>query len=95
MLYHLYQWLQSEGLKIPGMGIFQFITFRSMMAILLSLLITLVYGKRIILFLQKKQVGESVRELGLQGEEQRKGLPPWVDSSYCSEYLFQHCCSLT
>ncbi len=75
MLYHLYQWLQSEGWKIPGMGIFQFITFRSMMAILLSLFITLVYGKRIILFLQKKQVGESVRELGLQGEEQKKGTP--------------------
>ena len=75
MLYHFYQWLQSEGLKFPGMGIFQFITFRSMMAILLSLFITLVYGKRIILFLQKKQVGESVRELGLQGEEQKKGTP--------------------
>jgi phospho-N-acetylmuramoyl-pentapeptide-transferase len=75
MLYHLYQWLQSEGLKIPGMGIFQFITFRSMMAILLSLFITLVYGKRIILFLQKRQVGESVRELGLQGEEKKKGTP--------------------
>jgi len=57
------------------MGVFQFITFRAMMAILLSLFITLIYGKRIILFLQKKQVGESVRELGLQGEEQKKGTP--------------------
>lgn len=75
MLYHFYQWLQSEGLKFPGMGVFQFITFRAMMAILLSLFITLIYGKRIILFLQKKQVGESVRELGLQGEEQKKGTP--------------------
>jgi phospho-N-acetylmuramoyl-pentapeptide-transferase len=57
------------------MGIFQFITFRAMLAVLLSLLITMVYGKRIILFLQKMQVGESVRELGLQGEEQKKGTP--------------------
>jgi phospho-N-acetylmuramoyl-pentapeptide-transferase len=57
------------------MGIFQFITFRAMLAVLLSLFITLVYGKHIILFLQKMQVGESVRELGLQGEEQKKGTP--------------------
>lgn len=75
MLYQLYQWLVHEQLRFPGMGIFQFITFRAMLAVLLSLLITMVYGKRIILFLQKMQVGESVRELGLQGEEQKKGTP--------------------
>jgi len=75
MLYQLYQWLQHEQLRFPGMGIFQFITFRAMLAVLLSLFITLVYGKHIILFLQKMQVGESVRELGLQGEEQKKGTP--------------------
>jgi phospho-N-acetylmuramoyl-pentapeptide-transferase len=75
MLYHLFQWLTSEGIKFPGSGLFQFITFRALMAILLSLIITLVYGKRIILFLQHMQVGESVRELGLQGEEQKKGTP--------------------
>jgi phospho-N-acetylmuramoyl-pentapeptide-transferase len=75
MLYQLYQWLQDEQLRFPGMGIFQFITFRAMLAVLLSLFITMVYGKRIILFLQKMQVGESVRELGLQGEEQKKGTP--------------------
>jgi phospho-N-acetylmuramoyl-pentapeptide-transferase len=75
MLYHLFQWLTSEGIKFPGSGLFQFITFRALMAILLSLVITLVYGKRIILFLQHMQVGESVRELGLQGEEQKKGTP--------------------
>jgi phospho-N-acetylmuramoyl-pentapeptide-transferase len=75
MLYQLYQWLLHEQLRFPGMGIFQFITFRAMLAVLLSLLITMVYGKRIILFLQKMQVGESVRELGLQGEEQKKGTP--------------------
>ena len=75
MLYQLYQWLIQEQLRFPGMGIFQFITFRAMLAVLLSLFITMVYGKHIILFLQKMQVGESVRELGLQGEEQKKGTP--------------------
>ncbi len=75
MLYHLYQWLQQEGFRIPGLGLFQFITFRAMLAVLLSLFITLVYGKRIINLLRKLQVGESVRELGLQGEEQKKGTP--------------------
>jgi phospho-N-acetylmuramoyl-pentapeptide-transferase len=75
MLYQLFQWLSSEGIKFPGSGLFQFITFRALMAILLSLIITLVFGKRIILFLQHMQVGESVRELGLQGEEQKKGTP--------------------
>lgn len=75
MLYHLFQWLSSEGIKFPGSGLFQFITFRALMAILLSLIITLIYGKRIIGFLRHMQVGESVRELGLQGEEQKKGTP--------------------
>jgi phospho-N-acetylmuramoyl-pentapeptide-transferase len=75
MLYHLFQWLQGAEVKFPGIGLFQFITFRALLAILLSLLITLVFGKTIINFLLKKQVGESVRELGLAGEEQKKGTP--------------------
>ena len=75
MIYHFFQWLQNAGIEFPGVGLFQFITFRALLAVLLSLVITLVYGKHIILFLQKKQVGESVRELGLQGEEQKKGTP--------------------
>lgn len=75
MLYHFFQWLQNEQIRIPGVGLFQFITFRAMLAVLLSLLITLVYGKKIINLLRKLQVGESVRELGLQGEEQKKGTP--------------------
>lgn len=75
MIYQFYQWMQSEHLRFPGMGLFQFITFRSMLAVLLSLAITMVYGKRIIHILRKLQVGESVRELGLQGEEQKKGTP--------------------
>ena len=75
MLYHFFQWLQNEQIRMPGSGLFQFITFRAMLAVLLSLLITLVYGKKIINLLRKLQVGESVRELGLQGEEQKKGTP--------------------
>jgi len=75
MIYHIYQWMQQEHLRFPGIGLFQFITFRSMLAVLLSLTITMVFGKRIINLLRKLQVGESVRELGLQGEEQKKGTP--------------------
>lgn len=75
MLYHFFQWLQNEQIRIPGGGLFQFITFRAMLAVLLSLVITLVYGKKIINLLSRLQVGESVRELGLQGEEQKKGTP--------------------
>ncbi len=74
MLYHLFTWLK-QSFNIPGAGLFQFLTFRIAIAILMSLLIATVYGKRIILFLQKKQIGESVRELGLQGEQQKKGTP--------------------
>ncbi|MBX2931016.1 MAG: phospho-N-acetylmuramoyl-pentapeptide-transferase [Chitinophagaceae bacterium] len=74
MLYHLFTWLKQE-FNVPGAGLFQFLTFRIAMAVLLSLVIATVYGKRIILFLQKKQIGESVRELGLAGQEQKKGTP--------------------
>lgn len=75
MLYHLYQWLSEEQLRIPGMGIFQFITSRVMLAMILSLVITMVFGKRLIRFLQKKQLGETVRDLGLAGEQAKKGTP--------------------
>ncbi len=75
MLYHLFQWLIEHGIKLPGGGLFQFITFRALMAILLSLIITMVYGKRIINLLKHKQIGESVRELGLAGEQEKKGTP--------------------
>lgn len=75
MLYQLFQWLNQEGIKLPGSGLFQFITFRSLMAILLSLIITMIYGKRIINFLKSKQIGEGVRDLGLEGEQLKKGTP--------------------
>lgn len=75
MLYHLFEWLKQIGLKIPGGTLFQFITFRVLLAVLLSLIITTIYGKRLINYLRNRQVGESVRELGLAGEQQKKGTP--------------------
>ncbi len=74
MLYYLFTWLKNS-FNVPGSGLFQFITFRITMAIILSLFIATVYGKRLINFLRKKQIGESVRDLGLAGEQQKKGTP--------------------
>ncbi|HET9431447.1 MAG TPA: phospho-N-acetylmuramoyl-pentapeptide-transferase, partial [Chitinophagaceae bacterium] len=75
MLYHLFEWFQDQEISFPGRGLFEFITFRVMLAMLLSLLITMVYGKKLIRYLQKKQVGEGVRDLGLAGEQTKKGTP--------------------
>src|SRR5450432_4641659 len=75
MLYHLFDWLKQHGTKVPGGALFQFITFRVLLAVLFSLVITLLFGKRLINYLRRKQVGESVRELGLAGEQQKKGTP--------------------
>lgn len=75
MLYHLFEWLKEEGINFPGNELFRFITFRVLAAVLLSLFITLVYGKKLIRFLQKKQISESIREEGLAGEESKRGTP--------------------
>lgn len=75
MLYHFFEWLRDENLRFPGSELFRFITFRVLLAVILSLFITTVYGKKLIRLLQKKQIGESVRDLGLKGEEQKKGTP--------------------
>ncbi|UII76816.1 phospho-N-acetylmuramoyl-pentapeptide-transferase [Flagellimonas sp. HMM57] len=74
MLYYLFEYLENQY-QLPGASLFQFQTFRSGMAVLFSLLIAMVYGKRIILFLQKKQIGESIRNLGLEGQQQKAGTP--------------------
>jgi len=74
MLYQLLSFLDKH-FSVPGLGAFQFLTSRIAMAILLSLFIATVFGKKMILFLQKKQIGETVRELGLAGEQQKKGTP--------------------
>lgn len=73
MLYHLFKYL--DELQITGAGVFQYITFRAALSGILSLLIALLIGKRIIRWLQKKQIGESIRELGLEGQMQKKGTP--------------------
>jgi phospho-N-acetylmuramoyl-pentapeptide-transferase len=67
--------MTKNGIKFPGSGLFQFITFRVLLAVLLSLTIATVFGKRIINYLNKKQIGESVRDLGLDGEKQKTGTP--------------------
>ncbi|WP_291865971.1 phospho-N-acetylmuramoyl-pentapeptide-transferase [Maribacter sp.] len=74
MLYYLFEYLEKQY-QFPGASLFQFTTFRAAMAILFSLIIATVYGKRVILFLQKKQIGETVRDLGLDGQKQKAGTP--------------------
>jgi len=75
MLYHLTEWLEKIGMKFPGSALFGFITSRVLLAVILSLVISAVFGKKLINYLLKKQVGESVRDLGLAGEQQKKGTP--------------------
>ena len=74
MLYYLFTYLQ-EAFNLPGAGVFQYISFRAAMAVIVSLLISLMFGKRIISFLAKKQVGESIRDLGLEGQVEKAGTP--------------------
>lgn len=74
MLYHLFEYLR-EHYDFPGLRLFQYITFRTSMAVILSLFITTVYGRRIIDYLHAKQVGETVRNLGLEGQMQKQGTP--------------------
>jgi len=74
MLTYLFEYLENEY-QLPGASLFGFLTFRSAMAIIFSLALATIYGKRIILFLQKKQIGETVRDLGLDGQKQKAGTP--------------------
>jgi phospho-N-acetylmuramoyl-pentapeptide-transferase len=75
MLYQLFEWFAKNGIKFPGSGLVHFITFRVLVAVLLSLVITMIYGKKLIRILKKNQIGESVRELGLAGEQMKSGTP--------------------
>lgn len=74
MLYYLFEYLDAEY-QLPGARLFQYISFRSAMAIILALLISTIYGKRIINYLRTKQIGESVRDLGLKGQTEKAGTP--------------------
>ena len=75
MLYYLYEYLTNHGIDIPGLHLLKYISFRAAMAVLLSLIIALVYGKKIINYLRNKQMGELVRDLGLEGQKQKEGTP--------------------
>ncbi|WP_396196536.1 phospho-N-acetylmuramoyl-pentapeptide-transferase [Flavobacterium sp.] len=74
MLYYIFQYL-DKTFDVPGAGVFQYITFRSALAFILSLLIATIYGKKIINYLRNQQVGETVRELGLDGQTAKAGTP--------------------
>jgi phospho-N-acetylmuramoyl-pentapeptide-transferase len=73
MFYYLFQYLNQ--FDFPGAGVFQYISFRAAMALIGSLIISLVFGKKIIAYIRKKQIGETVRELGLEGQKQKSGTP--------------------
>ena len=74
MLYHLFKYL-DEVYDLPGSGMFQYISFRAAAAVILSLLIVIIFGRRIIGFLRRKQIGEEIRDLGLEGQLQKRGTP--------------------
>jgi phospho-N-acetylmuramoyl-pentapeptide-transferase len=75
MLYHLFEWFKEQGIKFPGSALFDFITFRILLAMLLALVISMLFGRKIIWYLRRRLVGESVRDLGLAGEQNKKGTP--------------------
>src|SRR5688500_16343804 len=74
MFYYLFTYL-DKSFDLPGAGVFQYISFRAAMTLIFSLVISLLFGKRIIGYIRKKQIGESIRELGLEGQAQKAGTP--------------------
>ncbi len=74
MLYHFFEFLE-RNYDLPGTGLFRFLTFRAGLAIIISLIISMIFGSKIISYLKKKQIGESVRDLGLEGQKQKQGTP--------------------
>ena len=74
MLYYLFEFLENEY-QMPGASLFQFITFRAALAVIFSLIIATFFGKRIIRILQRKQMGETIRDLGLEGQQEKAGTP--------------------
>ncbi len=78
MLYYLFTYL-DKNFDLPGAGLFQYISFRAGVAAVFSLLITITFGNRLISFLRRKQVGEDIRDLGLEGQLQKKERQRWAD----------------
>ncbi|MCD8313593.1 MAG: phospho-N-acetylmuramoyl-pentapeptide-transferase, partial [Bacteroidales bacterium] len=75
MIYHLFHYLKSVGVDFPGIGLFEFYSSRAIAAAVTSLLVAIFAGKAIIRQLQKHQIGEEIRDLGLEGQLQKKGTP--------------------
>lgn len=75
MIYHLAEYLKELGIDIPGLGLFNYLSFRAIASFTTALLISIFAGKRIIRWIQKKQIGEEIRDLGLEGQMQKKGTP--------------------
>lgn len=75
MLYHLFEYLRSAGFDFPGSGLMHYISFRAITCAVLAILVSMWVGKKIIAKLQKKQIGETIRDLGLEGQLQKKGTP--------------------
>ena len=75
MIYHLFQYLEKVGVDFPGIGLMHYLSFRAMLAAVTAVLTAMIAGKRIIRWLQTKQIGETVRDLGLEGQVQKKGTP--------------------
>ena len=75
MLYHFFEWLREQGYNFPGIELLRFVSFRVLLALLLSLVITLLFGKKLIRLISRKLGGETVRDLGLAGEEMKRGTP--------------------
>ncbi|MFI3282035.1 MAG: phospho-N-acetylmuramoyl-pentapeptide-transferase [Rikenellaceae bacterium] len=75
MFYHLFRYLADMGIDLPGGGMFNYLTFRSSLAVILALIIVITFGKSIIAFLQRKQIGEQIRDLGLEGQLAKRGTP--------------------
>ena len=74
MLYYLFEFLENTY-EFPGAAVFEYISFRASMSLICSLLVSMVFGGKIIQVIRKYQIGEDVRELGLEGEERKKGTP--------------------
>ena len=74
MLYNLFEFLENQY-QLPGAGLFQYLSFRASVSVILSLGISIIYGKKIIKYLRKNKIGENIRSLGLEGEDQKKGTP--------------------
>ncbi|MDE6858132.1 MAG: phospho-N-acetylmuramoyl-pentapeptide-transferase, partial [Alistipes sp.] len=74
MLYHLFRYLDIRY-DLPGAGMFQYISFRAALAVIIALLVGIIFGRRIIDFLRRKQIGEDIRDLGLQGQLEKRGTP--------------------